>query len=72
MTFKNSLAYHKIQEEKRYKKPDLPNRVNQNADVDSELKEREDIVDGTFCAMKKMLPEILKDLAKIRITGRKM
>lgn len=66
MTFKNSLAYHKIQEEKRYKKPDLPNRVNQNADVDSELKEREDIVDGTFCAMKKMLPEILKDLAKIK------
>jgi len=52
--FKNSLAYHKIQEEKRYKKPDLPNRVNQNADVDSELKEREDIVDGTFCAMKKI------------------
>lgn len=71
MTFKNSLAYHKIREEKRYRKPDLPNRVNQNADAGSELKEREDITDGTFCAMKKMLPDILKDLAKIKDYRRK-
>ena len=66
MTFKNSLAYNKIQEEKRYRKPDLPNCVNQNADVASELEEREVITDGTFCAMKKMLPYVLEELAKIK------
>lgn len=63
---KISMAYAKIQEEKRYKKQDLPNRVNHNLDVASELKEREEIADGTFCAMKKMLPDILNDLAKIK------
>lgn len=63
---KISMAYAKIQKEKRYKKQDLPNRVNQNADIASELKEREDIADETFCAMKQMLPDILKDLAKIK------
>ena len=35
---KISMAYAKIQEEKRYKKQDLPNRVNHNLDVASELK----------------------------------
>lgn len=63
---KISMAYAKIQEEKRYKKQDLPNRVNHNLDVASELKEREEIADGTFCVMKKMLPDILNDLAKIK------
>ena len=66
MIFKKSMAYDKIQKEMRCKKPDLPNRVNQNADVDSELKEREFILDKTFCAMKTLLPSILKDLAKIK------
>ena len=66
MIFKKSMAYDKIQKEMRCKKPDLPNRVNQNADVDSELKEREFILDKTFCAMKKLLPSILKDLARIK------
>lgn len=66
MTVKNSLAYNKIQEEKRYRKPDLPNCVNRNADAASELDEREVITDGTFCAMKKMLPFVLEELAKIK------
>ncbi len=66
MTFKNSLGYQKVQEKQRYKKPDLPNRINQNKDVNSELEERELIADQTFCAMQKMLPDILKDLAGIK------
>lgn len=71
MTFKNSMAYAKIQKENRYKKPDLPNRVNQNTEVASELEERELIADKTICVMKKMLPDILKDLAAIKDYRRK-
>jgi len=66
MTFENSLAYHKIQKEERYKKQSLPNRVNQNADVAAELQEREEVTDATFSAMKKMLPGLLGDLSKIK------
>lgn len=66
MTFENSLAYRKIQKEGRCKLPDLPNRVNQNADVAAELREREEVTDATFAAMKKMLPDLLKDLSKIK------
>mgnify|MGYP002408141004 FL=1 len=60
------MAYNKIQKEKRYRKPDLPNHVNQNPDVASELEERERITDNTLCAMKTILPKVLKDLAKIK------
>lgn len=66
MTFENSLAYRKIQREGRCKLADLPNRVNQNADVAAELQEREEVTDATFSAMKKMLPDLLKDLSRIK------
>lgn len=66
MTFKDNKGNTEAQMKDRYKKPDLPNCVNQNADVASELQEREVITDGTFCAMKKMLPYVLEELAKIK------
>jgi hypothetical protein len=44
----------------------MKNCVNQNADIASELEEWEDITDGTFCAMKRMLPFVLEELAKIK------
>jgi len=66
MTYKNHMAYEKMEEQMRYKNTDLPNRVNQNAEVDAELMEREDIADKTLSVMKKILPDILRDLARIK------
>jgi hypothetical protein len=66
MTFKDNSGDTGVQTQDRYKKPDLPNCVNQNADVASELEEREVITDGTLRAMKKMLPFVLEELAKIK------
>lgn len=66
MIFKKTMAFDKVQKEMGYKKPNLPNRVNQNTDVTSQLKEREFLLDKTFCAMKTLLPSLLNDLAKIK------
>lgn len=67
MTYKNSMAYHaQMKREERYRKENLPNRISPYTDVVSEMEERERVTDRTFCAMKKMLPDILVDLAAIR------
>lgn len=62
----NHLAYKKVQREARYRSPALPNRVCQEADAASELAERELTTDRTLCAMKKILPGLLNDLAQIK------
>jgi DDE_Tnp_1-associated len=66
MSITNSLADKRIQQEERYQKSDLPNRINQNANVACELAERERMADQTLCAMKKMLPGLLNELAAIK------
>lgn len=67
MTYENSMAYHAhMKREERYRKENLPNRISRHTDVDSAMEERERVTDRTFCAMKKMLPDILADLAGIR------
>jgi len=66
MDMTNSLAYKKHYMEERYRKPDLPNRINRNTEVALELEERELTADRTLLAMKTILPKLLEELAKIK------
>lgn len=58
-------AFKGVQMEERYDKPNLPNRTNGKTTIEEEMAEREILTDETLRIIKKLLPDLLTDLAKI-------